>query len=230
MQEIAVDARDNFRNRVRADVADLVRLGHLARNVALNGAAFVEARVIGRHVGAVALVAGGVLELHIREFGGDRIGRVHIAKRGGEDDVAAAQSHLGQNALSVGAFRHVFLILDLDLIAVSRLHGQSAFVVLEGPAAIADGADVDEAGLDLVHPCSHGRAARKSHAQPKGCGGQKGFSQHSVSPRRWGPRRAPVDNRPQREAWKFCPKAAGAFSDALPFPDDMMTNTTMVIR
>ena len=61
-----VDAADHFGDREGADVADDVGLGHGAGDVALNGAAFIEARGIGRYV-VSALVAGGVLEFHIRE-------------------------------------------------------------------------------------------------------------------------------------------------------------------
>ena len=65
--------------------------------------------------------------------------------------------HLGQHALGVGTFRHVFLILDLDLVAVSfACTCHRTVMVLEGPAAVADRADIDEAGLHLVHALRKG--------------------------------------------------------------------------
>ena len=55
-------------------------------------------------------------------------------------------------------FRHVFLKRRLDLVAEGSFHILAADIVLIGPAAVADGADIDEAGLDLVH-LGVGRAA-----------------------------------------------------------------------
>ena len=133
------------------DVADLVRLGHLARDMALHRAAFVEAGVIGRHVGMVALVAGGMFELHIRELG---FATAFVASMKPKEVVKMmlqpSKRHLGQHTLGIGTFRHVFLPYDLDLVTIGFLHGQRALVVLEGPAAITDRADIDEARLDLV--------------------------------------------------------------------------------
>jgi hypothetical protein len=112
----------------------------------------------------LALEAGGMFELHVRELGGDGIGRVHVAERGGEDDVAAAQRHLRQHALGVRAFGHAFLPLDLDLVAEMLCTFIAATWWCWGPAAIADRADIDEAGLHLVHPLREGTAAHQRQA------------------------------------------------------------------
>ncbi len=60
---------------------------------------------------------------------------------------AARQRHLRHRALGVGAFGHGFLIDRLDLVAEMLFDGEPALVVLVGPAAIADRADIDEADL-----------------------------------------------------------------------------------
>ncbi len=96
------------------------------------------------------LVAGRMLELHLRELRGDGVGRVHIAERGGEDDVTARQRHLGQHPLGVGALGHILLKRGLDLVAELLDHRPPSKLVLIGPAAVADRADIDEAGLNLV--------------------------------------------------------------------------------
>ena len=145
-----VDALNDFGNRERSDIADLVRFGHHSRNRAHHGAAFVKARVIGGNIGAVALVAGRMFKLHIGEFGGNRIGRVHITERGGEDDLAAAKCHLGQHTLGIGAFGNVFLIGGFNFVTQSRLDRQTALIVLKRPAAIANRADIDPASLEFA--------------------------------------------------------------------------------
>ena len=94
-----------------------------------------------------------MFKLHIGELGGDGVGRIHIAERGGEHDIAPAQRHLGQNALRIGAFGHIFLKGDFHLVAVSFLKRHRPLMVLKGPAAVADRADIDKAGFDLVHAC-----------------------------------------------------------------------------
>ena len=68
------------------------------------------------------------------------------------------ERHLGQHAFGIRTLRHVFLKRRLDLVAEGSFHILAADIVLIGPAAVADGADIDEAGLDLVH-LGVGRAA-----------------------------------------------------------------------
>ena len=74
-----IDAADHLRNRERGDVADDVRLGHLARDQARDRPPLVEAGEVGRDVGR-ALVTRAVLELHLGELLGDLDGRVHEAE------------------------------------------------------------------------------------------------------------------------------------------------------
>ena len=91
-----------------------------------------------------------MLEFHIRKFGGNRKGWVHVAKGCGEDDVVAGQRHLGQNAFGVSPFRHGFNIGGFDLVAESFFNGQQTLVVLVGPAEIADWANVDKADFGCL--------------------------------------------------------------------------------
>ena len=86
-QSEGVDAADYLGNREGADVADHVRLGHAPGDGTRHGPAFVEAGHVGAEVLRL-LVASGVLEAHLGELLGDLDGRVHVAERGGEDEVA----------------------------------------------------------------------------------------------------------------------------------------------
>ena len=153
-----VDALDDLGDREAADIADLVGLGHASGDGADDGAAFVKAGVIGRKV-LGSLVAGGVLEFHIGEFLGDVDGRVHEAKAGGEDQLVAGQRQLGQRAFGIGALRHAFDEGGFDPVAIFLFDGLTAKVVLIGPAAIAHGADIDKADLQLfvLRECRHRR-------------------------------------------------------------------------
>jgi hypothetical protein len=147
VQEVGVYPLDDLGDREGGDVADLVGLGHLARDVADDRPALVEAGVIGGEV-VGALVARRVLELDVGKLLGHVHRGVHEAEGRGEDEPRAGQRHLGQDALGVGAFGHVLLVDRLDPVAVGGFHRKPALVVLEGPAAVADGADVDEADLE----------------------------------------------------------------------------------
>jgi hypothetical protein len=100
-----------------------------------------------------------VLELHIRKLGGDLVGRVHVAERGREDDVAAGAGEALDGAFGIGAFRHAFQIGGFDLVAELFLRREAALIVLIGPAEIADRADIDETGLHL------GRLGLRGHAE-----------------------------------------------------------------
>ena len=144
-----VDAGDDLGDRERADIAEHAGLRHLGRDQALDVAALVPSRRIGRHV-LVALVAGGVLEMHVRIFLGDLQRRIHVAERRREDQLVAGADQLLDGALGVGALGHVFEIGGLDLVAEflhQRLAGE---LVLIGPAEIADRAEVNEADFQLV--------------------------------------------------------------------------------
>ena len=144
-----VDAPDHLGDREGPDVADDVAFGQLPCDVALNGAALVETGGIGRHV-VGALVAGGVLELHIRELAGDLDGLVHVAERGGKDQIGAIQSHLLHDVHRVRSLGHAFDEHGLDGIAEMLFDGQTALVVFIGPAAVADGADIDKPDLERI--------------------------------------------------------------------------------
>ena len=91
-----------------------------------------------------------MLELHVRELRGDRHGRVHEAERGGEDDRAAGAGEALDGALGVRAFGDVFEKGGLDLVAEFLVDQLAADVMRLRPAAIGLGADIEEAGLDLV--------------------------------------------------------------------------------
>ena len=144
-----VDAGDDFRDRERADIAEHAGLRHLAGDDALDVAALVEPAGIGRHV-LVALVAGGVLEMHVGIFLRDLQRRVHVAERGGEDQLVAGAHQLLDRALGVRAFADVFEIGGLDLVAEFLDQRLAREFMLVGPAEIADRAEIDEADFELV--------------------------------------------------------------------------------
>ena len=141
-----VDTLQHLGDGEGADVAEHVRLGHLAGDHAVEVAALVEARVVGREV-LRRLVAGGVQEGDLGELAGDALDVVHVAEAGGEHDLAAAGGELADHALGVGALGDVLDVARLDLAAERLFHLLAALVVLVGPAGVADRADVDEADL-----------------------------------------------------------------------------------
>ena len=91
-------------------------------------AALVEAGVVDRDVRR-GLVAGGVLELDVRELLRDLDRRVHVAERGGEDQLVAGGGELADHALGVRALRDVLDEGGLDLVAERLLHCLAADVV-----------------------------------------------------------------------------------------------------
>ena len=144
-----VDAHDDFRDRERADIAEHAGLRHLAGDDALDVAALVEPAVIDRHV-LVALEAGGVLEMHVGIFLRDLQRRIHVAERGGKDQLVAGAHELFDRTLGIGTLADVFEVGGLDLVAEllhQRLAGE---VVLVGPAEVADRAKIDKSDLELV--------------------------------------------------------------------------------
>ena len=161
-----VDAADNFWDRERGDVTNGVGFGHLAGDMALNRAAFVEACGVDGHVFS-GLIASCVLEFHVREFLCDVVGWVHVAERSGEDQVRTLQRHLSDCALCVRTFRHVFLIEGFDLVTEGFFDCKTTLVVLVGPATVAHWANVDEADFGGVsgscrrQPNGHGRRGQK---------------------------------------------------------------------
>ena len=141
-----VDALQHLGDREGADVAEHVRLGHLAGDHAVEVAALVEARIVGREV-LRRLVAGGVQEGDVGELAGDALDVVHVAEAGGEHDLAAAGGELADHALGVGALGDVLDVARLDPASERLLELLAALVVLVGPAGVADRADVDKADL-----------------------------------------------------------------------------------
>ena len=170
-----VDAHDDFGDRERADIAEHAGLRHLAGDHALDVTAFVEPAVIDRHV-LVFLEAGGVLEMHVRIFLGDLQRRVHVAERGGEDQLVAGAHELLDGALGVGTLRHVFEIGGLDLVAELLDHRLPRDLVLVGPAEIADRAEVDEPDLQFV--VRRRSAAQARRQQDRGRSHKKFFPHH----------------------------------------------------
>ena len=155
-----VDAHHHLGDRERGDVARHAGLGEAGRDHALDVTALVELRVVGRDVRVLALVTGRMLELDVGKLGRDLVRRIHVAERGGEDDVAARTCEALQCALGIGAFRHAFQIGGLDGVAERFLDLEPALVVLIRPAEIADRADIDETRLGLF---LRKGAGRKQH-------------------------------------------------------------------
>ena len=143
-----VDATDNFWNWERCDVPNFVGFGHLACDVTLDGAAFVETRRVGRHV-IGCFVASCVLKFHVREFGRNVDGRVHVTKRGREDKLGTGKRHLCHHALGVRAFWNAFLVDGFNFVAECFINGEAALVVLICPATVTDGAHVNKAHFEL---------------------------------------------------------------------------------
>ena len=109
-----------------------------------------------------------MLELHIGKLGRDVDRRVHEAERCREDQFGTIQRHLGHHALCVRAFGHGFDEDGFDLVAEFGFDSLTALVMLIGPAAVTDGADIDKAHFQLV--LRHGTGGQ---TQRKGCGGQE---------------------------------------------------------
>ena len=157
--------RSTSGDRERADEADRVRLRHLAGDDAGHVGDLVELRVVDAHVGR-QLVAGRVLELHVGELGGDLEHRLHVAKRGREDDLVALRGEVADDALGIGAFGHLLDDRRLHLVAELALDLLLSEVVREGPAGVACRPDVDPGGLERLggrgggHRCRRGCRGR----------------------------------------------------------------------
>ena len=168
-----IDAGNHLRDRERGDVTEHALLRHLAGDHALDVAAFVEAAGIGAHVGR-ALEAGGMLEHDLGKLLRDFERRVHVAERGGEDQLVAGARQLRDRALGIRALADVLEIGGLDLVAQRLHHLLAADFVPVGPAKIADRPQVDKSDLQFI---GGGRAvACRGDRQSGDRGGHQKFS------------------------------------------------------
>ncbi|MGY4350003.1 hypothetical protein ACVWXM_006496 [Bradyrhizobium sp. GM7.3] len=88
--------------------------------------------------------------MHVRVFLRDLQRRIHVAERGGEDQLVAGADELLDRAFGVGALRHVFEKGGLDLVA-ELLHQRLACqLMLIGPAEVTDRAEIDKSDFQLV--------------------------------------------------------------------------------
>ena len=108
----------------------------------------MEAGVVGREV-VGALEARAVLELYVRELGGDLDHLVHVAIGGAENDLAALLGEVAQHRDGRCVFSDVLDVHRLDLVAERGFDGFAALVVGPGPTVVADRAEEGEADLDL---------------------------------------------------------------------------------
>ena len=148
-QHRRIDAGDHLWNRERADIAEHAGLRHFRGDLALDVAALIPARRIGRHV-LVALVAGRMFEMHIGIFPGDLQRRVHVAEGGGEDQLVAGAHELLDRTFGVRTFADVLQVSGLDLVAEFLDQRLARDFVLVGPAEISNRAEIDEAYFELV--------------------------------------------------------------------------------
>jgi hypothetical protein len=104
----------------------------------------MEARIVGANIVGV-LVAGAMLELHIRELLRyfDRL--IHVAVGRREDELGPVLSEVLQDWHGARIFLHILHIARDDLALERRLHRQTAFVMRPGPAVVADWPEEDEA-------------------------------------------------------------------------------------
>jgi hypothetical protein len=91
-----------------------------------------------------------MLELHVPEVGSDAQRRLEVAEAGGEDQLDAAGGHLAHHTLGVGAFGYGLDMPRADLVAERAFERAPRLVVLEGPAGLADGADIDETDVERL--------------------------------------------------------------------------------
>jgi len=141
-----VDALHHFGNGEGRHIPRDVGLGHLAGDDAVQIAALIEPRIVGAEVLAL-LVARGMEEGDVGEGRRHLGGLVHVAEGCGEHDPGAILGQLANDALGIGTFGHIFDELGGHLALERRLHLFAALVVLEGPARIPHGADVDKTNL-----------------------------------------------------------------------------------
>jgi hypothetical protein len=98
-----------------------------------------------------------MFKFHIGKFLGNIDGWIHVSKGGGEDQISALQRHIGHDTLGIWTFWHAFHIHRFDFITKSLHNGFAALVVLIGPTAVTDRADIDEADLGFFGQRACGR-------------------------------------------------------------------------
>ena len=101
-----VDALDNFGNGNGADITGEAGLAQFAGDDALHIPGFIETNIVGGDVGG-ALVSGAVLIKHRRMFL-RRVQRiVHVAERGGEDQLVAGIGKVVDDLFGIRTLGHV---------------------------------------------------------------------------------------------------------------------------
>ena len=144
-----VDAADDLGDGEGGDVADQVRLGHRAGDLAGDEARLLDlaeagADVVGR------LESGDMDEGRVGEVLGDVDRRVHVPERRREDDVVAVLGELADHPLGVGRIlRDILLVGGLD-VRERFFERQPPLIVGVGPAHVADRADIDEPDFDRL--------------------------------------------------------------------------------
>ncbi|MPN08802.1 hypothetical protein SDC9_156087 [bioreactor metagenome] len=167
-----VDALQDLGDGKGGDIAQHVGLGHLACDHAIEVAALVETGVVVAEVLA-GFVAGGMYEGDVGKLACNAFDVVHVAKAGGQHHLVAAGGEFADHPFGIGALGDVLDVLGLDLVAERLLHLLAAFVMLEGPAGVTDGADIDQTDL--------GGVLGLGGEGQGGCNGQGGRRAHEMT-------------------------------------------------
>ena len=157
-----VHAEHHFRHLVGAEIADHVRLRHHSGDRALDRAALMEARIVGAEIVGV-LVAGAMLEHHVRELLGDFDRLVHVAEGRREDELVALLREILQDRCRARVLLDVLDIVGDDLALEGVDHRLAALLMRPGPAVVADRPEIDEADLERF---GGARACAKAQAPP----------------------------------------------------------------
>jgi len=111
-----------------------------------------------------------VFEFHVGEFRGHLQHRLHVAERGGEDDLVALRGQVADHAFGIGALGHLLDDGGLDLVAELGFHFLAAQVVRIRPARVTGRPDVDEGDLQRLG-LGGGRGDRsRLGRRRRGCG------------------------------------------------------------
>ena len=173
-----VHAQHHFRHLVGAEIADRAGLGHHAGDRPLDRAALVEARVVGAEIVGV-LVAGAMLEHHVRELLSHLDALVHIAVGGSEDQLVPLLRQILQDRRGARVFLDVLDIVGDDLPLEGLDHRLAALLVRPGPAVVADRPEVNVADLERFGG-EGGAAQRWQRQQPRGRGLQDIAASHET--------------------------------------------------